>query len=164
MAGSLRSREARLHINLPVAYGEALYPQTTHGASSNLKKMHCLPSGSRCSPRTPLLFEERLLLKGREKPNRMFIFAKLKSQPPRLRININFMGLWAVRSSRFLQLFQPRWDFTVLISEKKANKGIRGLSVCSCVRPKLIQVLHPCPQPQGCVSERHSRDGQETVA
>lgn len=46
-------------------------------------------------------------LKGREKPNRMFIFGKVekKSQPPRLRIDINFMGLWAVRSSRFLAAF-----------------------------------------------------------
>lgn len=46
------------------------------------------------------LLRNGLSLKGREKPNRMFIFYKVKkkkSQPPRLRIDINFMGLWVVR-------------------------------------------------------------------
>ena len=48
-------------------------------------------------------------------------------------------------------LSQPCWTLQSRSVKRKANKGIRGLSVCSCVRPKLIQVLHPCPQPQGCV-------------
>lgn len=56
-----------------------------------------------------------LSVKLREKPNRMFIFCKvkkkIKSQPPRLRIDINFMGLWAVRSSRFLAAFSSPIGF-----------------------------------------------------
>lgn len=58
------------------------------------------------------LLRNGLSLKGREKPNRMFIVCKVKkSQSPRLRIDINFMGLWAVRSSRFLTAFSSPVGF-----------------------------------------------------
>lgn len=61
------------------------------------------------------LLRNDLPLKAREKPNRMFIFCKVKkkkeSWPPRLGIDINFMGLWAVRSSRFLAAFSSPIGF-----------------------------------------------------
>lgn len=73
-------------------------------------------------------------LKGREKPNRMFIFCKekkKKSRPPRLRIDINFMGLWAVRSSRFLAAFPSPVGFYKLGLRQETRTKVSGLSVSS---------------------------------